>query len=169
MSNVSERSQSRGPPNSFQGSQPSHSVHQQTEVAQLSWRQKIHTWVTTEQTPPQILKNSSQPPANLCLKRLISLSNDPFSAESKNKTCSWSDLEAFTCKNTWAFKVGINICCPNLDNWCSDWNPHSKHNLHSLDFSSTFISCQQTALIHPGKLHHQSSPLCTGGLVNFVQ
>lgn len=78
-----------------------------------------------------------------------------------------SDLVCLVYKNTIVFEDGIIVCCPKLDKWCFDWNLHSKHYLYSPDFDSTFISCQQTTLIHTEKLHHQSKCSAVKGLLTL--
>lgn len=128
------------------------------EVVQLSWRLK------------SILRSQlSKLPLKFWIVSLTSLptcvSSDTLHSEMI--VFEKSDLEALAYKNICVFEDAILICCPNLDKWCFDWILHSKHYLYSPDFASTFISCQQTTLIHTGKLHHQSSCSAVEGLLTL--
>lgn len=84
-------------------------------------------------------------------------------AEMKNKNDkSWAESlrPSLEKKCFWQIESSFVVLC-RLDKWCFRWNFHTKHNLYSPQFDSTFISCQQPTLIHIGRLHHQSS--CSAG------
>lgn len=130
--------------------------HQQMVVAQLSWRLEIHTKVTTETTPTQILnrlpKRASQPAlrsdrswlvfwnkkTDKCLGLAWRLLRAEKKTNKQNKTLFWRWV-----RHPWS-RTGWNLF----------WQPLQTLFVFT---SFTFISCLQSTLIHALKLHHPSS------------
>lgn len=74
------------------------------------------------------------------------------------------DLETPACKKKnvlFFFQIGSSFVVPGWINGVFVETFKEKHYLYSQQFGSTFISRQQTMLIHTRRLHHQSN--CSAG------